>query len=111
MLILHISFYAKKGSPQGAPLRCKFKFLLIQKRRADDACVVAESAGAEDSLLVVVLGVALLLDDLSQRTEKVLALVGDTAADAEYVGLEDVDASNAVLPFTLLMSPSASLSI
>ena len=38
------------------------------------------------------LGVTLFLNDLSQRTEQVFALIGDTAADAEYVGLEDVEA-------------------
>ena len=65
--------------------------LSVKECRADDSRVVAESTGAEKRLLVVVLGVALFLDYLSERTEKVLALVRNSAADAENIGLEDVD--------------------
>ena len=69
----------------------KARELLIQERGADDTGVIAESADAKLCLLVVVLGVALFLDDLSEGTEQILSLVGDAAADAEHIGLEDVD--------------------
>ena len=65
--------------------------LSVKECRADDSRVVAESTGAEKRLLVVVLGVALFLDYLSERAEEVFALIRDSAADAENIGLEDID--------------------
>ena len=53
-----------------------FKFnLSVEESRADNSRVVCEGAGAELCLLVVVLGVALLLDNLSERTEQVFTLI------------------------------------
>lgn len=49
--------------------------LSVKECRADDSGVVAESTGAEKGLLVVMLGIALFLNDVSERTEKVFALI------------------------------------
>lgn len=49
--------------------------LSVKERRADYSRVVAESTGAEKGLLVVMLGIALFLNDVSERTKKVFALI------------------------------------
>ena len=49
--------------------------LSVKECRADDSGVVAEGAGADKRLLVVVFGVALFLDYLTERAEEVFALV------------------------------------
>ena len=83
---------SRRPFPDAAKTRSKYCLsILLQASRADDTRVVAEACDTNLRLLIIELGETLLLDDRAQRRQQILALTGDTAADAQNVGLEDVD--------------------
>ena len=63
----------------------------LQASSADDTGIVAQGRDANLCLLFVILGESFFLDDRAQGSQKVVALTRDTAADAQYIGLEDID--------------------
>ncbi len=72
-------------------LKRAFLFYVGQMGRAEDAGVVAEGGGANAGLPFGVLRVAQFLHLCPQGLDEEVALLRDAAADAEDVGLEDVD--------------------
>ena len=115
-------------------INLKSSLLLSQQRCADDSGIIAENRLADFSLLLGMLAVSFFFNIFSDRVKKVIALVADSAADAKYLGLENIDyidnadsniiavsfnnlpacfvpayiALNEVLPLTLLISPPQS---
>ena len=65
--------------------------LLSQQRCADDSGIIAENRLADFSLLLGMLAVSFFFNIFSDRVKKVIALVADSAADAKYLGLENID--------------------
>ena len=65
--------------------------LLSEESSTDKSGIVSKLGNANLCLLIVVLGISFTLNDLHNRLEEIVALSADTAANAEYLRLEEID--------------------
>ena len=72
-------------------INLKSSLLLSQQRCADDSGIITENRLTDFSLLLGMLAVSFFFNIFSDRVKKVIALVADSAADAKYLGLENID--------------------
>ena len=65
--------------------------LLSEESSTDKSGIVSKLGNANLCLLIVVLGISFTFNDLHNRLEEIVALSADTAANAEYLRLEEID--------------------